>query len=101
MNDSFGVMRDKIFMCYQNYCLTFPVKLVKKLQNAVAGFAVEIARRFIGQQNARITDKRPGDSYSLFLTSGKLVGSMFYTVSQSNPLKDVLSTFAPGPPAVF
>jgi hypothetical protein len=49
VNYSLGVMRDKIFMGYYNDGLAFPVKLVKQLQDAFAGFAVEITGRFVGQ----------------------------------------------------
>jgi hypothetical protein len=69
LNYTLGVMRDKIFMCYYNNGLAFPMKLVEEFEYALACFAVEITRRLVSQQDAGITNKCPGNSHTLLFTS--------------------------------
>ena len=46
----------------------------QKSENLLAGFRVEIPRGLIGEDEGRLLDNRPGDSYALLLAAGKLVG---------------------------
>ena len=41
-------------------------------QDLVAGTRIEIARRFVGQQQCRAIDQGPGDGDSLLLAAGHL-----------------------------
>jgi hypothetical protein len=50
----------------------------------LAGGAVEVAGRLVGQENAWAVDQRPGDGHSLPLPAGELVGTVIHPISQSH-----------------
>ena len=57
---------------------------MQKAENLVAGFAVEIARRFVAEQQRRVRDYRARDAHSLLLAPGELAGIMFCAVRQAH-----------------
>ena len=55
----------------------FPMLAVERLEereNLVAGFAVEIARGFIAEQDCRIGDDGAGDAHALLFAARELRG---------------------------
>ena len=50
------------------------VQLVEQREDLVAGAAVEVAGRLVGEQDRRAVDQRPGDGDALLLAAGELVG---------------------------
>jgi hypothetical protein len=63
------VARHAFFVRHYDNRLSFPMKLIKQSQDVLARFAIEVAGRFIRQQDARITDQSPGDSHALSFTA--------------------------------
>ena len=52
-----------------------------------AGLGVKRARRLIGKQYLGVVDQRPGDSHTLHLTAGHLIGLLADLVSEADLLK--------------
>jgi hypothetical protein len=46
------------------------IERVEQLHDLDAGGRVEVAGRFVGEQERGIVDQRPGDRYPLLLTAG-------------------------------
>ncbi len=59
MNFAIGVCGDTRFVCHQNYRLAGFLQLVEQRHDAVTGRGIEIAGRFVSEQNARLCDQRP------------------------------------------
>ena len=52
-----------------------PIDLPDQLQDRLAGFGVEVARRFVRQKNRRIEDQGASDRQALDLAAGQLFRS--------------------------
>ena len=50
--------------------LRFPVQLFEQLDDAAARCAVEVSRRFVGEEDARSIRKRAGNGNALLFASG-------------------------------
>ena len=50
--------------------VTYPWEALKKIKDFISGMRVEIAGRFIGQQQGRIIDQTAGDGGPLLFTAG-------------------------------
>jgi hypothetical protein len=61
-------------MGYQEYRGAFSGYAAEKLHNTCGGFAVQIAGRFIGDEEFRLIDKGTGDGNPAKLSPGKLFG---------------------------
>ena len=48
------------------------VHVDQQIDHLMAGAAVEIAGRFVGEQNRRVVRQRPRDRYALLLAAGEL-----------------------------
>src|SRR5207245_1523173 len=48
------------------------IERLEQIQNLIAGFAVEVARRLIAEQQRRVGDNRSGDASALLLSAGEL-----------------------------
>ena len=59
----------------------------EQIENFLAGAAVKIPGRFVGQQDRRPLHERSGDSHSLTLTTRHLIGTVLHTVLQADPLQ--------------
>lgn len=59
------------------------VKPVEYIQNIAAHVGIEIAGRFIGENNGRIGYQCPGYGHTLALAAGKLIGFMVGAVRQA------------------
>jgi hypothetical protein len=59
-----------------------------------AGGGVEVARRFIGEENGGLMNEAAGEGGALKLAAGELVGSMMGSVGQSDGGQQFLGTLA-------
>jgi hypothetical protein len=67
----------------------FAVKLFDNVHDLAAGFDVEVARGFVGEEDARVVHKRPGDGDALALTAGELVGAVLEAMGEAELGKEV------------
>ena len=61
------------------------VQRLEQPHDLLAGGAVEVAGRLVGQENARLVHQRPGDGHALPLAAGELVGPVLHPVAQPHP----------------
>ena len=59
------------------------------------GMAVQIARRFIGHDNGRVVDQRPGNGHTLALSTGHFRRHMVDAVPQTHGFQHFFSPFLP------
>src|SRR6266576_444197 len=59
------------------------VERLQQVENLVAGFAVQIARGFVAEQQRWVRDNRARDAHTLLLAAGELAGIMFGAVCQA------------------
>jgi len=59
--------------CLKNAMISSPVRLV------------QVAGRFVGQQNRRVGNQGPGDGHPLPLPAGELIGFVVHAVGQPRP----------------
>ena len=65
--------------------LPLPVQRLEEAHDLLAGGAVEIAGRLVGQQDAGRVDQRARDGHALPLSAGELVGPVLDPVAQPDP----------------
>src|ERR1700748_2947423 len=70
------------------------VELLKNCHDLDTRSAVEIAGRFIRQQDFRIIDQRAGNRDALLLTAGKLTRKMVLTTPESDGREHAIRFFA-------
>src|SRR5215475_9387516 len=68
------------------------VEVIDELQNLLAGVGVEIAGRFIGQQDRRINGKRSSNRDSLALASREFIRKMVDAMSELHQFEKLLHT---------
>src|SRR4030095_14839019 len=56
----------------------------EQFDDSLAGFGIEVARRFIGEDDAGIIDDRAGERDALLLATGKFRGKMLETLAESD-----------------
>ena len=61
----------------------------QEIQDVSAGLCIQVARRFIRQDQVGLMDKRPSDRDALLLPSGELVRIGVATITQANGLQPV------------
>ena len=66
----------------------------EELDDALARFRVEISRRFVGEDDARVIDQRPGDGHALLLAAGELGGEMLHAIREPDIAQGPLRRFA-------
>lgn len=59
----------------------------KERQNAVRRFGVEIAGRFVGDEQTRASSQRPGNRHALLLPARQFVGAVVVPLGQANQLQ--------------
>ena len=60
------------------------VKVLEQRHDFFAGFGIEIAGRFVRQNDRRIVHQRAGDGDALALAAGKLVGLVMNAIAQAD-----------------
>jgi hypothetical protein len=67
--------RDGRIVCDQQYGLrAFPIEPFQLIDDFGTGAGIEVARRFIRQNDIRLIDQRAGDGDTLLLPAGQLIG---------------------------
>ena len=61
-----------------------PVEFQQQFEHLLAGLAIQIAGRLIGQQNRRLRDERAGQRHALLLAAGKLHRIVVQAVRQAD-----------------
>jgi hypothetical protein len=61
------------------------VEVVQEVHDAGAGPGVEVAGRFVGQQERRLPDDGAGHRHPLALPTGQVVGVVSQPVGQAHP----------------
>ena len=61
------------------------VELLQQVEHRLAGGAVQVAGRLVGQQHRRLGDQRPGDRHPLLLAAGELVGPVVDAGGRGRP----------------
>src|SRR6267142_7194182 len=77
-----GVVRD-----HDDRLEKLPIELCKQAQDVFRRFGVQVARRFIRDQNRRVGDNGARDRDALLLPARKLPRIMFHAVCQTDRLK--------------
>jgi hypothetical protein len=70
------------------------IQLLKNPHNLDAGFAVEIPRRFISQDNIRVVDESARERDTLLLATRKLTRMMIFAPTQTDGCKDLVGHLA-------
>ena len=70
------------------------VKLEQQRRNDLRGLAIEVAGRFVAQQQNRIVDKSSRQGYSLFFAARQLGGAMIEPITEPYLIEE--RTGAPG-----
>ena len=60
------------------------IERLQQVQDFVAGLAVEIARRFVGEQQRRVGDNRAGNADALFLSALELARIVLGAVGEAD-----------------
>ena len=60
------------------------LELVEDLVDLVAGLAVELAGRLVGEDDHRVLDQGPGDRDPLLLAARELPGAMVQAIAQAD-----------------
>ncbi len=68
----------------------------KRPSTSLGGHRIEVAGRFVGQDERRVADQRSGHGHSLLLTTGELPGTMFDSLGQSHPVQRLEGTALAG-----
>ena len=69
---SFSLLGDGIVVSYQHYCVAAGVKLVKERHYLRSCFGIEVAGRFVREEQRRMSRQRARHGHALLLTAGKL-----------------------------
>ena len=78
-----------------NNCPTFVVQREQQLDDRIRRGGVEIAGGLVGQDKRRLADERPGNSDTLHLTAGQLVGFVPSARTEPDALEHSLGRLAP------
>src|SRR5687768_5833098 len=85
---NFGIVR------YQDDRAPFRAELAEQFEDVFARVRVEIAGRFVGENDFRMVDERPGYRYALLLAAGNLHRPMFAAVIEPDQLQRVHGSLA-------
>ena len=72
----------------------------QQLHHLVSALRIQVSGGFIGKNDIRSGDQRPGDSNSLLLPSGQLSGQMIQAAGDAQQSRDSVQIGLVGTPAV-
>ena len=83
-NAAAGAIGESGVVCYQDQCRAFAlVERKQQLQHVPAILAVQVASRFVGQQDGRADHEGARQGTALLLATGKLDGIVVAAIRQS------------------
>ena len=71
------------------------VESLQQIENLFAGFAVEVSRGFVAEQQRRIRHDRAGDANALFLASGQLARIVLHAIREPHDFQGDGNSFPP------
>ena len=74
--------------------LAFAVDRLEEVENALAGFGVEVAGRFVGENDCRVVGQHPGEGDALLLADAQFRWFVVQPVGQADPLQEFGGAFA-------
>ena len=77
----------------QHRAAELSVELAEQFEYFGGRLAVEVSRRFVGQQQGRARDQRPGHGDTLLLAARKLVGAAVFQAGQADFSQQAATTF--------
>jgi hypothetical protein len=72
---------------HQESLLAFIDEPAQKIHDLAALDTIEVAGRFVGEEDDRLDDNRPGDGNALLFAAGELLGPVPATMAQSDCLQ--------------
>lgn len=88
-DDAAGSLGDILFVRDQNDGVAVLMKFIKKEHDFVARGRIQVAGRFIGQEDGGPVDQSARDGDTLTLTAREFIGLMGHAVAQSDLLEDL------------
>ena len=82
VDDLVRLVGDRLFMGYADDGHARPVYLPQQVHYLLRGFAVQGARRFVGEDDLGLVDQCPGDGHALFLAARHFVGHVVGPVAE-------------------
>src|SRR6267378_1615706 len=82
-----GVRGDVGLVRHHHDGLPLAVQVREDLHDFLTRRRVEVARRLVGEQDARVVHQRPRDGHALALAAGQLVRLVLHPVPQPHPLE--------------
>jgi hypothetical protein len=79
------MLSNVFIMCHQDNRMAGFVKLIEQAHYFPCRRRIEVASRFIREQNARVGHQCPRDRDSLALASGQFARSVSHAVGQADP----------------
>ena len=79
-----GVLGDVVLVGHQDDGVAFGVQTIEQRHDLVAGLGVEIAGRFVGEDDGGLVDQSAGDGHALALSAGEFVGLVVHAVGQAD-----------------
>src|SRR5262249_36936272 len=92
LDDALFVLGHAHVMGYDDDGVAFGIQLTEDRHHFLAGFRVECAGRFIGQDHLATIHQRARDRYALLLAAGQLARLVVHAVTQAQPLQQLLGT---------
>ena len=69
--------------------------LLQQVHDLHTGFRVQRAGGFVRQENIRVVDQRAGDSHTLHLAAGHLIGALVKLIAEAHILQRLLGSLTP------
>ena len=84
MDHALGVFGGDRIVCHHDDGHALLVQGAQEVQDLAPGVTVEVAGRFIGDDQDRIVDQRPRDRHALLLSTGEFLRLVMNTVCQTD-----------------
>ena len=95
-DDPLGVGGDVVFMRDHDNGAAFIVEPFEQRQDLLGGHAIQVAGRFVGQDEVRVIHQAAGNGHPLLLTAGELRGAMPQAILEPDELGQLVAALAGG-----
>ena len=99
MDDPLGVFGDVTLVGHHQDGVALVLQALEQPHYLLAGLAVEVAGRFVGEDDGRTRRQRAGDGDALALTAGEFVRPVVGAVGETNLVEALFGAFDPLRPA--